>query len=130
MDKNEIAIVTEKDIRDKIYIIRGQRVMLETDLAEIYGYDHKGFNKQVSNNEDRFDEDFRFLLTWDEVSDYLVDNYVGIKTLALLKNAAPRVRIIVFTDNPRRTLHLTEYQDFCREYPNMRISFQRTIENR
>lgn len=264
MDKNEIAIVTESEIRDRIYVIRGQRVMLETDLAEIYGYDHKGFNKQVSNNADRFDDDFRFLLTWDEVADlrrknyaanispkrrtppfvyneqgiymlmtvlkgelaikqskalvrlfkqmkdilitdtgligqkellqlsvqtaanaheiqeiketmatkddltkfmagfvdehigrefllmngqmveadaayskifglakksiYLIDNFVGIKTLALLKNTAKGVKIIIFTDNHQRTLHLTEYQDFCKEYPQMRISFQRTMD--
>ena len=59
---------------------------------------------------------------------YLIDNYVGIKTLALLKNAANGVKIIIFTDNHQRTLHLTEYQDFCREYPQMRISFQRTMD--
>lgn len=74
---NEIMIVNEQDLRDKIYVIRGQQVMLDTDLAEIYGYDHKGFNKQVKNNEVRFDEDFRFQLTKSEVEDLRSKNYAA-----------------------------------------------------
>ena len=270
MAKNEIAIVTESDIRGKIYIIRGQKVMLDADLAAIYGYTTGAFNQQVKRNQERFPEDLMFQLTPQDIPDslksqnvilnesgnkrglhmkkipyafteqgvymlmtvlkgdlavrqslalirlfkhmkdylidsqgvigqqeilklsvqtaentreiheikqnmatkddltrfmkgfvdehigreflfmdgqmveadaayskifglakktiYLIDNYVGIKTLALLKNASPKVRIIVFTDNPQRTLHLTEYQDFCRQYPNMKISFQRTMD--
>ena len=46
-DNNEIMIIDENTLRSRIYIIRGQQVMLDTDLAEIYGYDHKGFNEQV-----------------------------------------------------------------------------------
>ena len=277
MDKNEIAIVTADDIKGRLYTIRGYKVMLDADLAAIYGYETKNFNRQVNNNEKKFaGEEFMFRLTREELDDlvrcknftsrenayfqgqsggtrylprvftevgvymlmtvlkgelatrqsralmlafkemkdylidesglisgseiarlslqtsenttairriekslredvatkddlqkfmvgfvdehigreflfmdgqmveadaayskifglakktiYLIDNYVGIKTLALLKNASPKVRIIVFTDNPRRTLHLTEYQDFCRQYPNMKISFQRTMD--
>ena len=263
MGKHEIAIVTEADIRDKIYMVRGQKVMLDADLAAIYGYTTTRFNEQVKNNIEKFDADFMFQLTKEEFDNlmsknstsswggrrtlpyvftetgiymlmtvlkgelatrqskallrlfqqmknylmsepfslgegniaslslqtadntreikiiketmatkddltrfmkgfvdehigreflfmdgqmveadaayskifglakktiYLVDNYVGIKTLALLKNATPKVRIIIFTDNPRKTLHLAEYQDFCRQYPNMKISFQRTMD--
>ena len=62
----EIAIVDERTIRDKIYIIRGVKVMLDFDLAEIYGYTTKAFNQQVRNNISKFDEDFRFQLTRDE----------------------------------------------------------------
>ena len=61
-----IAIIKEKDIKDKIYTIRGLKVMLDSDLAEIYGYTTKAFNKQVKNNIDRFDEDFMFQLSEDE----------------------------------------------------------------
>ena len=62
----EIAIVDERTIRDKIYIIRGVKVMLDFELAEIYGYTTKAFNQQVRNNISKFDEDFRFQLTRDE----------------------------------------------------------------
>lgn len=43
--------------------------MLAADLAEIYGYTTKAFNQQVSNNIEKFEEDFRFQLTWDEVDE-------------------------------------------------------------
>lgn len=65
--ENEIIILDENDLKNKIYIIRGVQVMLDSDLAEIYGYETKRFNEQVKNNIERFDEDFRFQLTQDEV---------------------------------------------------------------
>ncbi len=54
-------------MRSRIYTIRGMRVMLDFDLAEIYGYSVKAFNQQVKNNIKKFDEDFRFQLTWEEM---------------------------------------------------------------
>lgn len=66
---NEIAIISESDLKRKIYIIRGVQVMLDMDLAEIYGYETKRFNEQVKNNIERFDDDFRFQLTDAEVKD-------------------------------------------------------------
>ena len=58
--------LNEELIASKIYIIRGQKVMLDFELAEIYGYETKRFNEQVKNNIERFDEDFRFRLTKEE----------------------------------------------------------------
>ena len=43
-------LITTDDIRSKVYIIRGQQVMLDKDLAEIYGYDVKRLNEQVKRN--------------------------------------------------------------------------------
>lgn len=68
MAKNNInsvdtKIINYNNLRDKIYEIRGQKVMLDYDLAEIYGYTTKAFNQQVSRNLEKFDEDFRFQLT-------------------------------------------------------------------
>ena len=54
------------NIENKILVIRGQQVMLDRDLAEIYGYETKNFNRQVKNNIEKFDEDFMFQLTKDE----------------------------------------------------------------
>ncbi|MDD7147030.1 MAG: ORF6N domain-containing protein, partial [Lachnospiraceae bacterium] len=45
-----------------MYIIRGQQVMLDKDLAEIYGYEVKRLNEQVKRNISRFPEDFMFQL--------------------------------------------------------------------
>ena len=61
--------VTEEYLKEKLYEIRGKQVLLDTDLAEIYGYDTKGFNRQVKNNIEKFDEDFMFELTDEELED-------------------------------------------------------------
>lgn len=50
-------------IRDKIYDIRGQKVMLDFDLAALYGVETKVFNQAVKRNINRFPEDFMFQLT-------------------------------------------------------------------
>ena len=68
--KKEIDVtVTEEYLKEKLYKIRGKRVLLDADLAEIYGYDTKGFNRQVKNNIEKFDEDFMFELTAEELED-------------------------------------------------------------
>lgn len=53
-------------IRDKIYDIRGQKVMLDFDLAALYGVETKVFNQAVKRNINRFPEDFMFQLTLEE----------------------------------------------------------------
>ena len=63
----EIAIIDEATIKSKIYYIRNQKVMLDSDLAEIYGYETKMFNRQVKRNIEKFDDDFMFQLTDEEV---------------------------------------------------------------
>ena len=62
----EITIVDEKTIRDKFYVVRGVQVMLDFELAEIYGYTTSAFNQQVKRNEKKFPDDFRFQLTLEE----------------------------------------------------------------
>ena len=64
--ENEIVILNETDLQSKIYTIRGMKVMLDFDLAEIYGYSVKAFNQQVKNNIDKFDSDFLFQLNESE----------------------------------------------------------------
>ena len=60
-------LITTDDIRSKVYIIRGQQVMLDKDLAEIYGYEVKKLNQQVKRNIERFPEDFMFRLSNGEI---------------------------------------------------------------
>jgi hypothetical protein len=55
-------------IATRIYMIRGQRVMLDKDLAKLYGVSVKRLNEQVKRNIKRFPQDFMFLLTRQEVS--------------------------------------------------------------
>ena len=280
--KDEIMLVNQESLAEKIYIIRGQKVMLDFELAEIYGYETKRFNEQVKNNIEKFDDDFRFQLTkeeWEflrskistskseigsggrrylpyvfseagiymlmtvlkgelavkqskalirtfkqmkdyivenqgligqreflqlsmqitsnvvemqdlrrdlmnvedkvaglvdnlgsvvhksELSElildlsnpqlkygflllngepieanlayrdiysiakksiYIVDNYIGVKTLVLLKDIPSSVEITIFSDNVGKGLHTLEYQDFCKEYPFRKIKFQKS----
>lgn len=60
------SIVSVERIENSIYLLRGQKVMLSTDLAEIYGVKTKIFNQAVKRNLKRFPEDFMFRITWEE----------------------------------------------------------------
>ena len=53
-------------IQNKIYEIRGQKVMLDRDLAELYGVETKVLNQAVKRNIERFPDDFMFQLTREE----------------------------------------------------------------
>lgn len=68
-EKNsDLMIVSAEVVRNKIYVIRGQKVMLDADLAPIYGYDTRSFNQQVKRNFERFEgNDFMFQLSEDEM---------------------------------------------------------------
>jgi len=261
MKTNELSIYDEDYLKSKIYIIRRVQVMIDADLADIYGYSTKRFNEQVKNNIERFDEDMRFQLTSNEYDvlrskistskpetrggrqylpyvfteqgiymlmtvlkgelavdqskklirlfkqmkdfivqlqnvlpeseikmlaiqtqnntedirqikqrvddltvvvkdftdsnikkDYLlfngqtveadiayseiysyakktihiVDNYISLKTLVLLKSVAANVKVIIFSDNVNHGLHQTEFNDFKKEYPNVDITLKTT----
>ena len=60
-------LMTVDNIRNRFYVIRGQQVMLDYDLAEIYGYEVKRLNEQVKRNISRFPEDFMFQLSRAEI---------------------------------------------------------------
>ena len=64
--KEKNIVIDKNTIKEKVFNIRHQKVMLDFELAEIYGYSTKRFNEQVKNNADKFDEDFMFQLSKDE----------------------------------------------------------------
>ena len=61
------VVIDEKDIENLVYWIRGKQVMLDQDLALLYGYEVKRLNEQVKRNITRFPEDFMFQLTHEEI---------------------------------------------------------------
>ena len=254
--KNEILVLDEKSIREKIYIIRGKEVMIDSDLAGIYGYTTKRFNEQVQRNISKFDDDFMFqldevefiklrsqnatsswggrtylpyafteqgiymlmtvlkgekatkeskalirifkkmkdyiienntnLVSYDDIlklslqtnentkdikeirkemklindkfnsnnrfkeililngkrvesdniyreiysmakkSIYIIDDYINLKTLVLLKDIDRRVKVTIFSDNVNNKLHKLEYEDFIKDYPYIDITFKVT----
>jgi hypothetical protein len=76
MDREEKAIVPtlEADtIKSRIFTIRGVQVMLDRDLAELYGVPTKRLNEQVKRNAKRFPSDFMFLLTKGEMRELVAN---------------------------------------------------------
>lgn len=65
--EEKTELMTMDNVCNRVYVIRGQQVMLDYDLAEIYGYEVKRLNEQVKRNINRFPEDFMFQLTKDEM---------------------------------------------------------------
>ena len=74
MDKDELLIpeLNEEKIESMIYKIRGQKVMLDFELAKLYGYETRDFNNQIKHNIERFDDDFRFQLNEIEWNEFLL----------------------------------------------------------
>lgn len=84
------AIIPMEIIERKIYLIRGQKVMLDRDLAELYGVETRVLNQAVRRNIDRFPDDFMFSLTRDEIrriSQFVISSKdSGIETLKFSKS--------------------------------------------
>jgi hypothetical protein len=171
--KDEIAVIeiNEEFMKQKLYEFRGCKVLLDADLAEVYGYELKAFNQQVKRNIERFQNDMMFQLSDNEVEylrsqfvtanissksrsnpyvfteqgvymlmtvlkgelavrqsiAYVVDNYIGLRTLVHLKNSPTGVNITLFSDNVgNNKLHNIEFTDFYKEYPSVKISMKKT----
>jgi hypothetical protein len=63
---NEVTTSIDDSIKTKIYTIRGMQVMLDSDLAELYGVETKNLNRAVNRNSDRFPANFMFQLSEEE----------------------------------------------------------------
>ena len=70
--RSDNLIISEKTITDKIYIIRNQKIMLDRDLAELYGVETRVLNQAVKRNIGRFPDDFMF-----EVSKIEFENLIS-----------------------------------------------------
>lgn len=65
--EEKLKIVTNEEIKNLIYTIRGKQVMLDSDVTLLYHYETKNINKAIKRNIERFPEDFCFQLTYEEV---------------------------------------------------------------
>lgn len=71
MEKKETAlIIPDEIVMNKIYVIRGQKVMLDRDLATLYGVETKQLKRQVNRNIERFPKDFMFEMTKEEFENW------------------------------------------------------------
>ena len=75
--KKNTGLMTVDNICNRVYVIRGQQVMLDYDLAEIYGYEVKRLNEQVKNNIARFPEDFMFQLVKEEIPEEFLKSKIS-----------------------------------------------------
>lgn len=84
------------DFGNRIYTIRGKQVMLDYELAALYGYEVRALNQQVKRNIERFPDDFMFQLTKEEVEG--VKSQFVISPLPIHNEyRAQGVRYLVFT---------------------------------
>ncbi len=72
-------LIPEEVIKDKIYLLRGQKVMLDKDLAHLYGVKAIRLREQVKRNANRFPDRFMFQLTEDEVELMVSQNAIPSK---------------------------------------------------
>jgi len=73
-----VVMISEENILEKIYLIRGQKVMLDRDLAEMYGVETAQLNRAVKRNLTRFPEDFMFQLSKEEFQNLIYQ--IGISS--------------------------------------------------
>jgi len=67
MAKKDTSIVLVEQVQSKILFLRGEKVIMDSDLAALYGVPTKRLNEQIKRNHERFPPDFMFQLTAEEV---------------------------------------------------------------
>ncbi len=70
-------MVSNEKVISKIYLLRGQNVMLDSDLSELYGVETRVLNQAVTRNEGRFPDDFMFRLTEQEWTNLISQNVIS-----------------------------------------------------
>jgi hypothetical protein len=89
-NRKKALMVNDGIVANKIYLIRGKRVMMDRDLAAMYGVETRRLNEQVRRNERRFPIDFMFKLTAQELEDWMSQNAtskkekIGLRKLPLV----------------------------------------------
>jgi hypothetical protein len=91
---NKAEVPTDELVMNKIYLIRGKKVMLDSDLAELYQVETKVLNQAVRRNSERFPDDFMFQLTENEW-DALRSQFVTLKNT---RGKHSKYRPYVFTE--------------------------------
>ena len=125
---NSNMISLEKQISD---VAEGLKdVVTKSELADM-------MNSFVSDDDEKWlifnakfssaDEVYEAIYKQAKSSIYVVDNYIGLRTLVHLKNSPAGVDIVLFSDNVgNNKLHNIEFKDFCKEYPTVKLSMKKT----
>lgn len=101
----KLSIIPQEIIEGKIFSIRGQKVMFDRDLAELYGVETKALNQAVKRNQERFPEDFMFQLNKTEFenlkSQFVISNSSRSQFVTLKKGRGQNIKYLpyVFTEH-------------------------------
>ena len=123
----QISLQTTQNTND-IAKIKSE-MFTKSDFAKfIDNFTENKTNEILILNGEYFNADIAYNNIYDlaNKSIYIVDNYIGIKTLLLIKNIRENIKVCIFSDNINKGLHQFEYDDFKKQYPNIDISFYRT----
>ncbi len=141
----ENVVLPVEVIQSKIYLIRGQKVMLDRDLAELYGVSTKRLKQQLRRNINRFPVDFAFELTWEEAQKlslrlqfatlkrgehikYLpfafTEQGVAMLSSILNSNQAIEVNIQIMRVFTKLREMMTSHKDLARKIENLERGFQ------
>jgi len=94
LPKPLLGVPAPERIEQSIHVIRGQRVMIDSDLARLYGVSTSSLNQAVLRNEERFPDDFSFVLSWQEFTDLKSQNVISS-----LGHGGRRIPPRVFTEH-------------------------------
>lgn len=95
-ENNNAIVLREETLRSLIYTVRGVQVMLDSDLAELYGVESRRLNEQVKRNIERFPESFRFQLTQAEY-DSLMSQFATLEATPDLRSHNKKLRTSIAT---------------------------------
>jgi hypothetical protein len=140
----KMELITNDDLKAKIFTIRGIQVMLDRDLALLYGVQTKVLNQAVKRNKERFPESFAFTLNKIETLELvtncdrlkslkhaiiLIDNYIDETTLLMLSKRNQNCKAIVYTSKISAQLQL-DLAKHNEQYPTIEIKQLKTSHDR
>ncbi len=136
---NHLTIIPDEIVIDKIFLIRGEKVMLDSDLAQLYGVETRRLNEQVKRNIERFPEDFMFQLTIKEFKNLksqiattswggrrklplaFTEHGVLMLTSVLNSNLAIKVNIQIMCVYSKLRSMLSNHQDLLLKFDQLEI---------
>ena len=98
---------SQEPIERKIFLLRGQKVMLSHDLAELYRVEPRVLTQAVKRNRDRFPKDFMFQLSWEE------STYLELQFVILKRGRNIKYRPYAFTEPPRKRIGFVKERRSC-----------------
>ena len=122
-DLNLISI--EKNIEEKIYLIRGKKVMFDFDLAKLYGVETRILNQAVKRNIERFPEEFRFQLTNNEFNELVTncDRFNSLKHSSNLPYAFTEQGVAMLSSVLRSDIAIQVSIQIMKAFVTMRQSY-------